>query len=67
MADPATLSTVNVTVPVAPEVTETVKVTVYPKIEGLFEESKLTVGVASEFTTWLKALLVAGEKFVSPL
>jgi hypothetical protein len=55
---------VNVTVPVTPEGSVAVKVTVCPGLDGLVEEFKVTVGVAL-VTVWV-VVPVAGLLFVSP-
>ena len=60
-------SIVKVTVPVAPVDTLAVNMTACPKAEGLGEETRLVVEVATEFTVWVSGLVVAGEKFESPL
>ena len=48
----------KVTVPVAPAVTVAVKVTLAPKVDGLGEDARVTVGVAL-FTTWETAVETA--------
>jgi hypothetical protein len=55
---------VNVTVPVAPDGREAVKVTDWPVVDGLVEEVSVTTGVAL-LTVWL-VVPVAGLLFESP-
>jgi hypothetical protein len=55
---------VNVTVPVAPDVTVAVKVTAWPTVEGLTEEARETTG--SAFVTVWVVVPLAGLLFESP-
>jgi hypothetical protein len=49
----------NVTVPVAPDVTVAVRVTLAPNVDGLSEEARATV-LDARFTTWDTGVELAG-------